>query len=68
MSFMHQQHALRLVQKAVLEWIVPDGISAEEAMSKILAATDNSILVHEQKAFEPQYEDWLKHRSERDGN
>ena len=68
MSFMHQQHALREAQKVVTDWIVPGGISSDEAMMRIRRILNNKMVDHEQKAFEPQYEDWLKHRSERNGN
>ena len=64
MAFMHQQHALREAQKIVTEWLVPDGITAEQAMERLLPILDHSILVHEQRLFDVVYEDWLKHRGE----
>lgn len=67
MAFMHQQHALREVQKVVTDWLVPDGITAEQAMERLLPILDNQILVHEQRLFDEQYKDWIKHRSEHNG-
>lgn len=57
MPFMHQQHALREAQKVIAEWLVPDGISAEEAMAKLLPIVDNRILVCEQNLFDVPYAD-----------
>ena len=68
MAFMHQQHALREAQKVVTDWLVPNGITAEQVLERLLPILDNRMLVHEQRMFDEPYKDWLKHRNERNGN
>lgn len=43
--------ALEKVQAIVTRWLVPDGITAEQAMTEILAVTDNKELMAQQMAL-----------------